>query len=434
MHLAVVLLLSPALSLAGANDGYVGCTDSDDCVAFDLTTYSVYAPIDLNPEGLNPGDATMTPDGSEVWICGETGDGVVVIDVATNTVAHTLAVGDYPNSICFTDDGRLALISSRNDDEVALVDTRTYRITGSLHVAAGMGGPYDGPGQMALEPASRKIYAVDWYGPTIYEIARDASEVVRHAAVGENLWQLVCDPLGRYIYVTDRGTDQVRVIDQQTLTEVIAIDVSDNPMGIDVTRDATKLVVPCEDHSNVFIINTLDWSTHALPLQLNADPRDVDILDSAKLAFITGGKLTTGAETYVYVVNLETNQLIWQFQLTGADASVIAVQPQMTSEVTGVTAPAPQPPGFHLACHPNPFNPTTTIRYVLPEPGEARVAIYEPHGRLVAVLEDGWSDAGEHLLQWDGRTADGRPAATGVYLLQLSTDAGMETAKAVLLK
>ncbi len=329
VHLALVLLLCPTFSPAGFNDGYVGCTDSDDCVAFDVSTYSVYDPIDLIPEGQNPGDATMKPDGSEVWICGGTGDGIVIIDVATNTVIYRLDMGDYPTSICFTDDARLALISSRNDNIVTLVDTRTYRITGSLHVSAGGGGQYDGPGQLALDPASRKIYAVDWYGPTIYEIARDASEVVRHAQVGVNLWQLVCDPLGRYIYVTDRGTDQVRVIDQQTLTQITAIDVSDNPMGIDVTRDATKLVVSCEDHSNAFIISTLDWSTHALPLQLNADPRDVDILDSEKRAFIAGGKLQTGDETYVYVLNLETNQLVWQFQLTGADASVIAVQGQM---------------------------------------------------------------------------------------------------------
>ncbi len=428
------VVAGPPAHARGPDDGYVGCSDSDDCVPFNLTDYVSAEPIELLPEGDLPADATMKPDGTEVWICGGHGDGVVIIDTATNTVIHRLLVGDYPTSVCFTDDSRLALVASRGDDSVVLIDTNTYRVLSSLSVLSGSGGTYDGPGQLALDPVSKKIYAVDWFGPSIYEIARDASEVTRAAQVGVNLWQLVVDPLGRYIYVTDRGTDQVRVIDQATLTEITAIDVSDDPWGIDVTRDGTKLVVPCEDHSNLFIIDTNDWSTQALPIQLHADPRDVDILDSADLAYIAGGKLQTGADTYVYVLDLATNQLIWQFALTGANANVIAVQGQMTSALTDVPDGGQTPSGLALSCRPNPFNPRTSIEYVLPEPGRVRLAVHDPAGRLVAELETGWREAGVHIATWDGRTTRGEPASSGVYFVRLEAAGERRSVKSVLLK
>ncbi len=431
--LAVVATLAVTPAIArGPNDGYVACSDTDNCVPFDVTSYAVESPIDLLPEGNLPHDATMSPDGSEVWMCGASGDGVVVLNVATNTVTHRIGVGDYPTSICFTDDGRLVLVSSRNDDNIALIDAATYRRTGTLGVATGVGGNTDGPGHLALDPVSEKIYAVDWYGPTLYEIARDASAVLRSVSIGEALWGIVVDPLGRYIYVTDRGTDEVRVIDQATLTEITTIGVSDDPWGIDVTINGAKLIVPCEDDANVFIINTHDWSFVARPLQYGAAPRDVDILDSEDRAFIAGGRLASG-ESYVYVLNLVTNQVIAQLLTTGTNANAIAVQGQTTSSATGVSEAEPVS-ALQLACHPNPFGPGTSVSYSVPEALPVTLAVYDAAGRRVAALEAGERPAGDHTVTWDGRSDDGQAVSAGVYFVRLVAGHEATTIKAVLLK
>ncbi|MBN2172471.1 MAG: T9SS type A sorting domain-containing protein [Candidatus Krumholzibacteriota bacterium] len=90
--------------------------------------------------------------------------------------------------------------------------------------------------------------------------------------------------------------------------------------------------------------------------------------------------------------------------------------------------------GAALASYPNPFNPTTTLRFRLPEAGPARLTIHDAAGRLVRVLADGPLAAGEHARTWDGRDASGRPLASGLYLARLRAPGVEQGRKLVLLK
>ncbi len=65
--------------------------------------------------------------------------------------------------------------------------------------------------------------------------------------------------------------------------------------------------------------------------------------------------------------------------------------------------------------HPNPFNPSTTIQYILPEAGPARLAVYNLLGEEVAVLQDGRQSAGIHELHFDGAAL---PSGVYIYRLQ----------------
>ncbi len=75
---------------------------------------------------------------------------------------------------------------------------------------------------------------------------------------------------------------------------------------------------------------------------------------------------------------------------------------------------------------PNPFNPSTTIRYALPDDASVQVAVYDVSGALVRLLESGQRQAGEHSVRWDGHNEQGLAAASGVYFVQLK--AGKNTA------
>ena len=413
-----------------ADDGYVACSNSDDVIPFDVLTYAVGTSIPLPAAYPYPYDATMTPDGSEVWVPDASGDHVVVIDVATNSITHTIPVGEYPSSVVFIDDGSTALVSARDGDYVTLIKTSDYSVTDSLYVLTGSGGTYDGPGNMALDPVSKNIYALDWYDDTLYEIDENASTILRSVDIGSAAWQLVVDPDGVYIYVTDRATDQVRVIDRATLTEVTTVAVGDDPWGIDVTLDGSRLVVACEDDSNVYVIDTSDWSTTIVALDAGADPRDVDILDSELHAFIAGGSIS--ATDAVYVIELVGNTLKSTIPV-GGNPNCVAVQAQMTSADVGVQNDAVAA-ALGLGCHPNPFNPKTVIDFYMPERGAMELAVYDVSGRRVALLERGTVDAGEHRTEWHGRCNDGSPAATGVYFVRLRALGVSKAVKAVLLK
>lgn len=68
---------------------------------------------------------------------------------------------------------------------------------------------------------------------------------------------------------------------------------------------------------------------------------------------------------------------------------------------------------------PNPFNPSTTIRYRLPSAGQVTIRIYDITGRLVRILIESMQTAGVHSVVWDGINHQGSKVAAGVYLYQI---------------
>jgi hypothetical protein len=89
-----------------------------------------------------------------------------------------------------------------------------------------------------------------------------------------------------------------------------------------------------------------------------------------------------------------------------------------------------------LGNHPNPFNPSTTIAFVVPA-GPARsfsLRIYDNRGRLVTTLAAGDAAPGPHDVVWDGRDSGGRSVSSGVYHYRLSVGNEELTDKMVLVK
>jgi C1A family cysteine protease len=84
--------------------------------------------------------------------------------------------------------------------------------------------------------------------------------------------------------------------------------------------------------------------------------------------------------------------------------------------------------------HPNPFNPATTIRFTLPGAGDARLAVYDSAGRLVAVLADGPHEASDNTLEWRGVDGSGHHVASGVYFLRLESGGKTAVRKMVLVR
>jgi len=94
-----------------------------------------------------------------------------------------------------------------------------------------------------------------------------------------------------------------------------------------------------------------------------------------------------------------------------------------------------QPFNFMLLQNfPNPFNPTTTIAYELPELGDVQLLIYDVRGRLVNTLKRGYQSAGNYQVHWGGINDVGTPVSTGVYFCRLQTGKFSQTIKMVYLR
>ncbi|HUN65542.1 MAG TPA: T9SS type A sorting domain-containing protein, partial [Bacteroidota bacterium] len=79
--------------------------------------------------------------------------------------------------------------------------------------------------------------------------------------------------------------------------------------------------------------------------------------------------------------------------------------------------------------YPNPFNPTTTIGYDVPEEQRVKLAVYNVLGQLVATLVDEERSAGRYSVTWD---AGGMPS--GVYFCRMEAGNFADTRKMVILK
>jgi hypothetical protein len=83
---------------------------------------------------------------------------------------------------------------------------------------------------------------------------------------------------------------------------------------------------------------------------------------------------------------------------------------------------------------PNPFNPTTAIRYSLRDRQHVSIRIYDVTGGLVRTLVDEERPAGVQTVRWHGLNDSGVPVASGVYFIEMRSEGFREIRKAMLLK
>ncbi len=89
---------------------------------------------------------------------------------------------------------------------------------------------------------------------------------------------------------------------------------------------------------------------------------------------------------------------------------------------------------FHLEPNfPNPFNPSTLIRYSLQEAGRAELTIYDVNGSVVVKLVDAWLEAGTYACRWLGTDFRGLRISSGIYLCVMQSGSNQQKIKLTLL-
>ncbi len=94
-----------------------------------------------------------------------------------------------------------------------------------------------------------------------------------------------------------------------------------------------------------------------------------------------------------------------------------------------VPTPTEEPSSATASVYPNPFNPSTSIRFQLPASSVTHLVVYDILGREVAILVNGILSAGQHQV-----TFDGAGMASGIYMYRLQTGNQVITGKMMLMK
>ncbi len=102
----------------------------------------------------------------------------------------------------------------------------------------------------------------------------------------------------------------------------------------------------------------------------------------------------------------------------------------LSSIVSATSSATEIPSEFQLHQNfPNPFNPSTTISFALPVKTFAKLVIHDIAGKEIALLTQGYFDAGKHQV-----TFDATDLSSGVYFFSLKTPGYSTTRRMVLLK
>lgn len=135
--------------------------------------------------------------------------------------------------------------------------------------------------------------------------------------------------------------------------------------------------------------------------------------------FVAGHGTTIMPQEYTFIDRTAgPGVLYYRLRQTDLDGSVHfsdAVRVDLLTDVADQ-----RPATFTLAQNfPNPFNPSTTIRYALPHAARVTVRVLSVTGQEVATLVDDVRGAGHHELVWHARDTAGRALSSGVYLARI---------------
>jgi len=92
------------------------------------------------------------------------------------------------------------------------------------------------------------------------------------------------------------------------------------------------------------------------------------------------------------------------------------------------------PVNVTLSNYPNPFNPTTTINFSLPEDGDVELSIYNVKGQKVRTLTNEFLEKGLHSIEWNGNDSNNKATASGIYFYKISVGKETSMKKMLLLK
>ncbi len=231
----------------------------------------------------------------------------------------------------------------------------------------------------------------------------------------------------------------------------LPLDSTDLPIEVYLENGAQELVVPLVWDSNYFYCSGVtvggtlvgrataqlvsNASDH-VAIIVTAEPGDS--LPSGKYELANLRIVTHAVEGFSPVDSLTIGVYSLRVEATSGSWGRPAFVPGEVTVSTITESDEPNHPAlpeFTLRQnYPNPFNGSTVVEFVLSERADVVLEIFNVLGQTIHQVEIRGMSAGEHSLTWDGQTADGRDAPSGIFFYRLRAGDRTEVRKMILLK
>lgn len=126
--------ISPAgLTVDSKSEKLFVVTKEDNALyIFNTRTRALLSRTELGTEGYT---CLLSPDRQALYISGWGADAVIVIDVKTTAIKNRIPVGDNPNDMAITKNGKLLFVANANDNSVSVIDLDRKEVTGVIQAA-----------------------------------------------------------------------------------------------------------------------------------------------------------------------------------------------------------------------------------------------------------------------------------------------------------
>ncbi|MCU0370746.1 MAG: T9SS type A sorting domain-containing protein [Bacteroidales bacterium] len=114
----------------------------------------------------------------------------------------------------------------------------------------------------------------------------------------------------------------------------------------------------------------------------------------------------------------------------GLHEVIIKVDSDLLSSLTEPIVPASESRIGSIS--PNPFSSYTRIAFSLDNSAKTSLVVYNIQGQVIKILTNREFSAGNHELNWDGKDESGSEVSSGIYLLKLETERGVDFRKLIL--
>jgi YVTN family beta-propeller protein len=200
----------------------------------DVPTNTLTTTIPLASDGFN---LAVGPDGLRVYVT--TADGTLyVVDPASNGIVTTLPVGEAANGLALSPDGTVLYVSSRDAGTVVAVDRGTNAVTRTYSI----GGA---PQRLAVAPDGNVLYvANEAHGLDIVDVV---SGIATQLSFGTAGYGLGITPDGAQLYVLLPDAGEVRILERATLAPVRTLSVGGRPRNVVFTNDGRTALIANEE-------------------------------------------------------------------------------------------------------------------------------------------------------------------------------------------
>jgi PQQ-dependent catabolism-associated beta-propeller protein len=264
-----------------------------------------------------------------------------VVDIDKGKTIKTVPTGQRPRGILVTPDGKYVLVACGDDNEIQILDTKTFQVVRTLDTPD--------PELFALRPSGNPLYVSNENNALVTVWNIDTGKQIASIPTGVEPEGMAVSPDGQTIVNTSETTNMAHFINYKTEKMEGAVLVDPRPRNARFKHDGSEVWVTSELGSTLTVIDPKTHKiTHTIdfPIQgLRADeiqPEDIRFTKDDKIAFVALGPANrvavVDATTYKVKKYLLVGARVWHLGFTPDDKQLLTAN-GLSNDISVIDVP-----------------------------------------------------------------------------------------------